>query len=258
MSRWIVGVFGVLVATSLWAQVLPHGSVSEDDRVSIVAEDEIPGGVPPQFQRQTKKQIPVKDVDGVSFVGDQDYGLIRGLAGMVAAIERASSQVSTKGAKKAVADERLYGLVFDAEDIKLTRPMAEVPEGKLIGATPSGTFKNGRWTGIARYYRLNDGALVELTEQDLSAMRGMLYMVPESINTEINGKPAQATVFHDASGRGIRQVMWMVRSRIGSSFCPLRRRSKEAQYPRGINQTGAQSRWHVRSSCIVRAMSADL
>ena len=209
MSRWIVGVFGVLVATSLWAQVLPHGSVSEDDRVSIVAEDEIPGGVPPKFQRQTKKQIPVKDVDGVSFVGDQDYGLIRGLAGMVAAIERASSQVSTKGAKKAVADERLYGLVFDAEDIKLTRPMAEVPEGKLIGATPSGTFKNGRWTGIARYDRLNDGALVELTEQDLSAMRGMLYMVPESINTEINGKPAQATVFHDASGRGIRQVMWV-------------------------------------------------
>ncbi|MDO4683345.1 MAG: hypothetical protein Q4B17_11250 [Lautropia sp.] len=189
------------------AQTPNFGSISPEDRVSITAEQDLPGGMPP-IEASSRRKPVKKDLDGISFVGD-DEGLIEGLERTVSAIGRVKQQIKSKGLGQAVRDERLFGLVFDPAQIKLTLPMAVFDQGQLVGAKPSGTFKDGKWTGITRFFRLEDGSLVEIVETDLASVRGRLYMVPESINTEIHGKPATAAVLKNASGREIRQVVWV-------------------------------------------------
>lgn len=183
------------------------GSISPEDSVSISAEQDWPGGMPPALQSARRRPV-VKDLDGVSFVGD-DEGLIDGLERTVSAIGRVKQQISSKGLDQAIRSEKLFGLVFDPAEIRLTLPMAVFDQGHLVGAKASGTFKDGKWTGITRFFRLADDSLVEIEETDLAAVRGKLYMVPESINTEINGKPATAVVLKNAAGREIRQVVWV-------------------------------------------------
>lgn len=207
MKSSAVLIFCLPLCSLVLAESPRFGSVAPSDRVAIVSEGEMPGGEPPGL-RASKKSLVKRDVDGVSFLGEDD-GLIDGLERTVEAIGRVKGQIRSKGLDRSIRNEKLYGLVFDPSEIKLTLPMADFKEGDLIGAKPSGTFKNGLWTGITRFYRLEDGALVEIVETDLSAVRGRLYMVPESINTEINGKPAIAAVLKNAVGREIRQVVWV-------------------------------------------------
>lgn len=178
------------------------------DVLSIVPASELPGGMPPEFQASRRKQLITKDVDGVSHVGE-DAALAEGIENAVAAIERVRAHSRIKGVARAIRDERLPGLVFDIDDIPLTMPAVSMTQGVLVGAKPAGTLIGERWTGLTRYLRLDDGALVELTETDLASVQGRLYLVPEAINTEINGKPAVAAVLKNASGRSVRQVIWV-------------------------------------------------
>ena len=56
---------------------------------------------------------------------------------------------------------------------------------------------------------MGDGTWIELSERDLAASRGMLYLTPTMVNVDINGKPASATAFVDGSGRRLRRVIWV-------------------------------------------------
>lgn len=214
MKKVAVLLFVFSCSCAVWAQSVSHGSVSEDDRISVVPKEKFPVPPPPKegpsAKRLSTKQagVPEKDIDGVSFTGGDD-GTVKALEQAVREIQDAKRQARTKDLKKVAEEKKIPGLVFDAKDLPLTLPVSKVPEGELVGAIPSGTFKDGRWTGITRYFKLNDGTLIELTERDLHATRGRLFMSPANINTEIKGKPARAAALYDSAGRKIRQVVWV-------------------------------------------------
>ena len=200
---------GLLLAASCASAIAaPLPEPASDDLLSIVPANALPGGIPAKFQGSARQQAVTRDADGISLVGE-DAGLAQGIERTVAAIKRIRAQMKTRGIASAIRDERLPGLVFDLDEIPLTRPAIHVPSGMLLGAKPAGTRLDAHWTGLTRYYRLADGALMELTETDLAAVQGRLYLVPEAINTEIHGKPGMAAVLKNAEGRRVRQVIWV-------------------------------------------------
>ena len=147
------------------------------------------------------------DIDGLQFVrNDQE------VAAMVRTFEmigRARERADAVGAEAASREFQIPQLALSVKDLPLTGPVAHPPFGTALAVTPAGSWKNDRWTGLARYFRMGDGTWIELSERDLAASRGMLYLTPAMVNVDINGKPASAMAFVDGSGRRLRRVIWV-------------------------------------------------
>ena len=147
------------------------------------------------------------DIDGLQFVRND-----KEVAAMVRTFEmisRARERADAVGAEAASREFQIPQLALSVKDLPLTGPVAHPPFGTALAVTPAGSWKNDRWTGLARYFRMGDGTWIELAERDLAASRGMLYLTPAMVNVDINGKPASATAFVDGSGRRLRRVIWV-------------------------------------------------
>ena len=147
------------------------------------------------------------DIDGLQFVRND-----KEVAAMVRTFEmisRARERADAVGAEAASREFQIPQLALSVKDLPLTGPVAHPPFGTALAVTPAGSWKNDRWTGLARYFRMGDGTWIELSERDLAASRGMLYLTPAMVNVDINGKPASATAFVDGSGRRLRRVIWV-------------------------------------------------
>lgn len=94
-------------------------------------------------------------------------------------------------------------------EMKLTFTPAILARATLLAATPSGTKINGNWTGVERFFRLPGEGLVQLTEIDLKATNGKLFMLKESMNARINGAPAVAKIVSSDDGQTIEEIVWM-------------------------------------------------
>lgn len=198
----------------------PFGRVAPDDRIRIVAPQ--PASSPAHGTASAEKDVanshavPARgkgapdagtDIDGLQFVRNDQK-----VADMVRTFEmisRARERADAVGAEAASREFQMPGLALSVKDLPLIGPVAHPPFGTALAVTPAGSWKNDRWTGLARYFRMGDGTWIELAERDLAASRGMLYLTPAMVNVDINGKPASATAFVDGSGRRLRRVIWV-------------------------------------------------
>jgi hypothetical protein len=100
-------------------------------------------------------------------------------------------------------------IVSSLTDLKVGFTPASVRTGKLIGVSPQGTIVNGAWTGVERYFQIEDGGYSRISETDMAASGGMFYMNKTAVNTTVAGKPAISMVFIDDQGRRIEEVLWV-------------------------------------------------
>lgn len=151
------------------------------------------------------------DLDGLHFVRNDDE--IRAALGTFSRLDDALKRADTEGMEAAAKAQSLPGLVADARTLPLTAPLVAAPFGSAVAAIPSGPQKEGRWSGVQRYYRIGDGTRILLVQQDLAVTGGAQMLPAASVNASINGQPAAASAWVDGSGRRLRQVQWVLRGR---------------------------------------------
>lgn len=100
-------------------------------------------------------------------------------------------------------------LVRSLAALRLTFRPADLRRATLLGASPSGTIVDGRWTGVERFLLIPNAGTAVLTELDLPASNGKLMMREEAVNTRVGGQPAMSKVIVDNSGATIEEVIWM-------------------------------------------------
>jgi len=97
----------------------------------------------------------------------------------------------------------------DISSLKLSFEPARFSSGTLVAIAAAGTIVGKAWTGSDRYYRIEGAGDMRLSETDLGATGGKFYMLKESVNTRVGGKPAISKVFSDEDGRTVEEILWV-------------------------------------------------
>lgn len=79
---------------------------------------------------------------------------------------------------------------------------------KLLGMEPSGAIDGLRSTGLSRYY-FGELGLIEFNENHYRAGGTTINAFTESMNTSVNGRPAQSTAEYSEEGRGRATLFWV-------------------------------------------------
>lgn len=183
-----------------------YGSFSSGDRASIVRVEDSPFYDPGKRNNEKRRKVVKKD--RVSEVVRDDR-LINSEVRTVEAIRRVIETAPALGVKQAAIKEGVPGLVLSEGEIPLTTSIASFPGGRFLAAAPSGTLEKGRWTGIGRWFEMEDGSIAHLTETDLDSSNGRVFFTPEGINAEVHGKPASTVDFDGENGRFLERVLWV-------------------------------------------------
>ncbi|GAW87493.1 conserved hypothetical protein [Bathymodiolus platifrons methanotrophic gill symbiont] len=166
-----------------------------EEGVSIVSYEDQP--IPQLFKDMTKKAVEEMEERGYasaeeSEVRDIARVLEPHLKHLMLPYEEAANQLATEPA--------------NLEATPFT-------EGELIGAHISGSYQDGKWTNISRFYKFNDLGLVKFFENDYVTSRGSVQMAKELINEEVNGVPAIYRVNVSNSGAALTLVSWATDSK---------------------------------------------
>lgn len=133
-------------------------------------------------------------------------GTIEVDAGRIPSVASIEQRLSGRVRTPAELQERLS---YAPADISAT-PLATAT---LISTEPAGAVDGNRSTGLTRVYRLQDGSLISLTEDDYIASKTTLSLVKESLNTAVNGTPAYTQAVRSKDGRGESQLRWVTPER---------------------------------------------
>lgn len=66
-----------------------------------------------------------------------------------------------------------------------------------------------KWSGVERFFEVDGGGRMRLTEFDMGATNGKFFMLKEAINARVHGKPAISKVFRDSAGQTVEEVVWV-------------------------------------------------
>ena len=87
----------------------------------------------------------------------------------------------------------------------------------LAGAIAKGEeSKTGRWTHVSRYYSLENGSILILSESDYKAAQYSTTFPEELINVNINGAPASLITKKTTAGKYFTKLSWFTENKIYS------------------------------------------
>jgi len=160
---------------------------------------ELPGDFhfPPQMKAEMKKAREQFKQLGYAKVDDAS----------VFRLDRRNMRVKERKAKKEVMkpmSEVRPTLGFEPADLRFS------PLGKaeLLEIIPAGAYNNGKWDTVNQLFRVKGFGLVSLKEWDYKFSGGGMYMDPEGINQNVNGRQASLVVQKGASGQGLTKLVW--------------------------------------------------
>lgn len=166
-----------------------------EEGVSIVSYEDQP--IPQLFKDMTKKAVEEMEERGYasaeeSEVREVNYALEPHLKHLMLSYEDAANQ-----------------LVIEPVNLEDT----PFKEGELIGARISGSYQDGKWTNISRFYKFDDLGVVKFFENDYVTSKGRVQKAKELINEEVNGVPAIYRVNVSKSGAALTLVSWATDSK---------------------------------------------
>lgn len=85
---------------------------------------------------------------------------------------------------------------------------------EVLGAMPSGNNTAEGWTGVSRLFVAPKLGLMMLEELDYIASGGGLKMIKESINLDIDGRPAIFRIKTAQKGKSITELTWTTERKI--------------------------------------------
>ncbi|GFO76168.1 hypothetical protein BPLS_P3800 [Bathymodiolus platifrons methanotrophic gill symbiont] len=156
-----------------------------EEGVSIVSYEDQP--IPQLFKDMTKKAIEEIAERGYASAEEADVRYISPvleprLKHLMLSYDEAANKLVTEPAN-------LEGTPFN--------------DGELLGAHTGGSYRDGKWTDISRYYKFDDLGVVELSENDYLTSGGRMQMTQELINEDVNGRPAIYRVNVSNSGAAL-------------------------------------------------------
>ncbi len=85
--------------------------------------------------------------------------------------------------------------------------------GKLLSTQPAGVLNKSGASGVSRVFQLQDGSIVELSEDDYVLGGTKLKLVRETFNTTVNGTPGTISSIRSIEGKGMSTLHWVTPSR---------------------------------------------
>ena len=213
MNKFI-GFFVICAASNVFAQSssIAVRPVVEGDLVEFVNVEQMPVPIPKSEIEKLQKASSVKSSDGTSTI-EREPEKVRGFFRNV---NTAKTVVANRFSTNSQQTAALHApeLHKDLSTLKLTFNAMPFSRGALIAAAPSGTLIGNAWTGVERFFRVEDTGTVQLTEYDLGATKGKFYMLKDAVNTRVNGKSAISKVFTDADGQSVEEIVWVNGSKL--------------------------------------------
>lgn len=84
---------------------------------------------------------------------------------------------------------------------------------ELLSTEPTGSFKEGKWTGVTRSYRVPKVGVIILEENDYIASGRVITLFRETLNENVNGTPARASASRSDDGKGQAELRWVTPQR---------------------------------------------
>lgn len=104
--------------------------------------------------------------------------------------------------KKSISKVR-SNLGFEPADLRFS-PLSKA---ELLEVVPAGAYNNEKWSEVNQLFRVKGFGLVSLNEWAYKSSGGM-YVDPEGINQNVNGRQALLLVEKAPSGRGLTHLTW--------------------------------------------------
>lgn len=86
-------------------------------------------------------------------------------------------------------------------------------KGVLLSTRPAGVISARGSSGLSRTVQLEDGSLLEFSEDDYVAAGTRIRLVKEAFNTEVNGTPGVLSSARTEDGRGRSMLHWVTSTR---------------------------------------------
>ena len=86
-------------------------------------------------------------------------------------------------------------------------------KGVLLSTRPAGVISARGSSGLSRTFQLEDGSLLEFSEDDYVAAGTRIRLVKEAFNTEVNGTPGVLSSARTEDGRGRSMLHWVTSTR---------------------------------------------
>jgi hypothetical protein len=192
---------------------MPAPEKSGTDRVILIGAEHMPFLPPPLAGMRTMQKTigsARKDEDGVSINVDKAFPeYTRLFMNELEAVKVRQSIAADATAFGGAPSPGAAIVVKSLSDLTLSFSAAAVPSGELIGAMPFGPKVNGAWTGVKRYFRIDGGGYLCVSETDMAAINGMVFLFKSVVNTTVANKPAGAAVFIGKHDQRIEEVMWV-------------------------------------------------
>lgn len=202
----IIAIICALSVSSVLAQQNAEPSHGEgSDRLEIVGLENMPIPVPPSEAVKMKNTVSVRSVDGFS----SDELSPDTVQSFFNSFTTAKTFASNSGPGASPQRRTSPTAYKNLSDLSLTFQAGRVPMGKLVAVAPSGTMIGQKWTGVERFFEIDGGGRMRLTEFDMGATDGKFFMLKEAINARVHGKAAISKVFRDASGQTVEEVLWV-------------------------------------------------
>lgn len=213
--------FGILVVLSMgnaYAQDTngpPLMPAITGDVVEFSSVEQMPHPLPPSEVEKLKKGGTTKSVDGFSTV-DKSPDMVKGFfqhmnkaKELVAKKELVANPPRLNSNNLGTPQEKDPEVHKNLSTLKVGFKAASFDRATLIAASPAGTKINDSWTGLERFFHVENAGVVRLTEYDLGTTNGKFYMLKDAIKTRVLGKPAISKVFTDNEGQMIEQIVWV-------------------------------------------------
>lgn len=202
----IIAIICALSASNVAAQQYAGPSRGDgSDRIEIVGLENMPVPIPPTEADKMKTAVSVRSADGFSAVEFAPDTVQSFFNSFTTARTIASNSGPNTNPQRRVSPTAYKNL----SDLSLTFQAGRVPIGKLIAVAPSGTMIGKKWSGVERFFEVDGGGRMRLTEFDMGATNGKFFMLKEAINARVHGKPAISKVFRDTAGQTVEEVVWV-------------------------------------------------
>ncbi|HMN44812.1 MAG TPA: hypothetical protein PKE27_09580 [Povalibacter sp.] len=102
----------------------------------------------------------------------------------------------------------LHEIVNDLRVMPAALSGTALANAEFLGASPSGAFAAGGWTGLVRAFTVPKFGRVVLEEFDYAAAGTQITVPREMIDGDVNGKPMITDSYRAPSGNGYTEFTW--------------------------------------------------